>query len=126
MAQQTLCWDFLLPPPPKQDINKMNLDILGSLAKFIDVIITWLLGFVKHELGSNAMKESYAEDVIMGPIQSMQDCGNHDISKMKNVLKFITHRKKKPIFEVWIFTVALFTPVHTIVLINDLKPEHNI
>jgi len=79
-----------------------------------------------HELGSNAMKESYAEYVIMEPIQrGMQDSGNHDISKMKNTLKFITYRKKKPIFEVWIFTVALFTPVHTIVLIDDLKPEHN-
>jgi hypothetical protein len=40
-------------------------------------------------------------------------------------LKFITYRKEKPIFEVGIFTVALFTPVHTIVLVNDLKPEHN-
>jgi len=63
----------------------------------------------------------------MGPNQrGMQDCGNHDISKIKNVLEFITYRKEKPIFEVWIFTVALFTPVHTIVLVNDLKPEHNI
>jgi hypothetical protein len=73
------------------------------------------------------MKESYAEDVVMEPIQrGMHDCGNHNISKIKTVLKFITYRKEKPIFEVWIFTVALFTAVHTIILVNDLKPEHNI
>jgi len=73
------------------------------------------------------MKESYAEDVVMEPNKrGMQDCGNHDISKINYVLEFITYRKEKPIFEVWIFTVALFTPVHTIVLVNDLKPEHNI
>lgn len=70
--------------------------------------------------------ESYAEDDVMESIQrGMQDCGNHDISKINNVLKFITYRNEKPIFEVWIFTVALFTPVHAIVLVNDLKPEHN-
>jgi hypothetical protein len=84
------------------------------------------LDLLSPELGSNALKESYAEDAVMEPIQrGMQDCGNHDISKIKNVLKFITYRKEKPIFEVRIFTVALFTPVHTIVLVNDLKPEHN-
>jgi len=32
------------------------------------------------------MKESYAEDVVMEPNErGMQDCGNHDISKIKNV-----------------------------------------
>lgn len=116
------------PPTPTsqtKDINKMILDILGSMAKFIDVIITWLLGFVYPTFGSNTMKESYEEEVVMETIQRrMQDCGNQDMGG-GGVLKFITYRKEKPIFEVWIFTVALFTPVHTIVLVNDLKPEHN-
>jgi len=37
------------PPTPTSqttDVNKTILDVLGSMAKFIDVIITWLLGFV--------------------------------------------------------------------------------
>jgi hypothetical protein len=56
-----------------------------------------------------------------------RDCSKSLIMYMRNKLenilnlKYITYRKEKPVFEVRIFTVALFTPVHTIVLVNDLK-----
>jgi hypothetical protein len=41
------------------------------------------------ELGSNALNESYAEKVVMEPIQRhMHDCGNHEVrQKNKECLK---------------------------------------